>query len=141
MWAINPQRDHLIDLVRRMRQHAEEMFTLRDIELRFSAPDVERNLKLSVDVRRDFFLIFKEAVNNAARHADCTEVEIELRAEGSWLSLQIVDDGVGFDPLIESEGQGLVSMRRRAQSLGGTLAVESQAARGTKIKLKIPYTR
>ena len=141
VWAINPQRDHLIDLVRRMRQHAEELFTLRDIRLHFNAPDMERNLKLDVDVRRDLFLIFKEAVNNAARHANPTQVEIEMRAEGAWLSLQIVDDGVGFDPLIESEGQGLASMRRRAQSLGGTLFVESQAARGTKIKLEIPYAR
>ncbi len=141
VWAINPHRDHLIDLVRRMRQHADELFTLRDIKLHFSAPDMERNLKLGVDVRRDLFLIFKEAVNNAARHANPTQVKIELCAEGSWLSLQIVDDGIGFDPLIESEGQGLASMRRRAQSLGGTLSVESQAAQGTKIKLEIPYTR
>jgi ligand-binding sensor domain-containing protein/signal transduction histidine kinase len=141
VWAINPQRDHLIDLVRRMRQHAEELFTLRDIELHFSALDVGRNLKLGVDVRRDLFLFFKEATNNAARHADCMRVEIELRAEGSWLSLQIIDDGVGFDTSIESEGQGLVSMRRRAQNLGGTLAVESQAAKGTKIKLRVPHAR
>src|SRR5205814_9313621 len=61
VWAINPERDSLRDLTRRMRQHAEEVFTLRDIELEFNAPGPERNLKLGAGVRRDLLLIFKEA--------------------------------------------------------------------------------
>jgi ligand-binding sensor domain-containing protein len=50
VWAINPQRDHLIDLVRRMRREAEELFTARDIKLGFQAPGEEQNLRLGVDV-------------------------------------------------------------------------------------------
>ena len=121
-----------------MRQHAEEIFTTRDIGLEFNAPGTEQHLRLGVDVRRDLFLIFKEVVNNAARHSDCSQVAIELRAEGLWLSLQIADDGVGFDTSIESEGQGLMSMRRRAQSLGGGLEIESHAGQGTTVRLRIP---
>ena len=140
VWAINPERDSLLDLVRRMRQHAEEIFTSRDIKLDFNAPDAEQHLKLGVDVRRDLFLVFKESVNNAARHSLCTYVEINLRVEGAWLALEIRDDGIGFDTSIESEGQGLMSMRRRARALGGTLDVTSRAGLGTAVKLRIPYT-
>jgi len=141
VWAINPERDQLIDLVRRMRRHAEELFILRDIKLQFSAPTLEQNLKLSVDVRRDLFLIFKEAINNVARHARSTQVEIKLAVEGPWLSLAITDDGIGFDPTIESDGQGLISMRRRAQTLGGALTIEAHTGRGTTIRLRIPRAR
>lgn len=139
VWAINPERDSLLDLVRRMRQHAEEIFTSRDIKLDFNAPDAEQHLKLGVNVRRDLFLVFKESVNNAARHSLCTQVEIKLRIEGAWLALEIRDDGIGFDTSIESEGQGLTSMRRRALALEGTLEITSGVGLGTIVKLKIPY--
>ncbi len=141
VWAINPQRDSVRDLVRRMRRHAEELFTLRDLGLTFNVPAQEQHLKLSVDVRRDLFLIFKEAVNNTARHSRCTAVLIALTIVGHQLILEIADNGVGFDPTGESDGQGLMSMRRRAANLRGKLEIESVAGQGTRIRVSVPYTR
>ena len=138
VWAINPARDSLRDLTRRMRQHAEEVFTLRDINLRFDAADSTDSLKLGVDVRRDLLLIFKEAVNNTARHSRCSAVEISLRADGSRLVLTVVDNGGGFDPSRESDGQGLTSMKRRADRLNGTFEITSVNGRGTTVMLAIP---
>ena len=138
VWAINPHRESLLDLIRRMRQHADEIFTLRDIELRFNAPDAAESLRLSVDVRRDLLLIFKEAVNNTARHSRCSRVEIDLRVEGSRLLLTVVDDGVGCDASLESEGQGISSMQRRARRLNGMLEITSGTGVGTTVRLSIP---
>jgi len=138
VWAIDPQRESLRDLIRRMRQHADEIFTLRGIELHFHAPSPADNVKLSMDVRRDLLLIFKEAVNNAARHARCSQVEIDLRVEGSRLVMAVVDDGVGFDTSLESEGQGLTSMQRRAQRLNGRIDITSGSGVGTTLRLEIP---
>lgn len=134
VWAINPERDHLIDLVRKMRQHADEVFTLREIQLKFNAPDAETNLKLGVTARRDLLLIFKESVNNAARHSACTKVEIDFRVEDGKLSLMIKDDGKGFMPSFDGEGQGLRSMKRRAENLRGTLTIDSSNECGTTVK-------
>ena len=67
VWAINPQRDTLLDLVRRMREHAEEVCLPRNIDLTFRSPGAESPSKLGIDIRRDVYLIFKEAVNNALR--------------------------------------------------------------------------
>ena len=138
VWAINPARDSLLDLTRRMRQHADEVFTLRDIELRFNAPDTKEYLRVGVDVRRDLLLIFKEAVNNSTRHSRCSRVEIDFRVKGSQLVLTLADNGVGFDTSLESEGQGLMSMRRRAHRLKGTLEITSGSGLGTTVVLTIP---
>ncbi len=138
VWAINPARDSLLDLTRRMRQHADEVFTLRDIALRFDAPGAHDSVRLGVDVRRDLLLIFKEAVNNSARHSGCSRVDIDLCVEGPRLVLSLADNGSGFDTSLESEGQGLMSMRRRAHRLKGTLEIASSAGAGTTVRLSIP---
>jgi ligand-binding sensor domain-containing protein/signal transduction histidine kinase len=135
VWAIAPEHDSLLDLTRRMRQHAEEVFALRDIDLSFDAPASDTDLKLSVGVRRDVLLIFKEAVNNAARHSDCSQVAIDFRVENAMLFLQIKDNGKGFAADSESDGQGLRSMTRRAKALGGDLIIESKD--GTLVKFEL----
>ena len=141
VWAIDPERDSLLDLTRRMRRHADELFTLRDIELNFNAPDAKESLRVGVDVRRDLLLIFKEAVNNAARHSHCTRVNIDLRVQPSKLLLEIIDNGTGFDQSIEGQGHGLRSMKRRAAALGGTLAIESRSGLETMIRVSVPLSR
>ena len=138
VWAINPHRESLLDLTRRMRQHAEEVFTLREIGLRFNATPAPDAVKLGMDVRRDLLLVFKEAVNNAARHSQCTLVEIDLHQHDSRLILTVADNGKGFDASADSEGQGLLSMRRRADRLKGTLDINSRPSGGTTISLDIP---
>jgi signal transduction histidine kinase len=138
VWAINPHRDRLLDLVRRMRKHAEEVLSSRGIKVSFSAPADNLDVKLGVDVRRDLFLIFKEAINNVARHAVPTRVDIVLQADRPMLRLLITDDGRGFDPGLRVEGDGLVSMRHRAQRLGGSLDVRSAAGLGTTIEARLP---
>ena len=141
VWAISPRRDSLLDLVRHMREHAEEVFALGDVSLSFGTPRIEQNMRLGIDLRRDVFLIFKEAVNNAARHGQCANVKILFSAASSGLSLLVEDDGVGFASVAEDEGQGLPSMRRRAQMMGGKLYVESEAGHGTTIRLEVPIAR
>jgi ligand-binding sensor domain-containing protein/two-component sensor histidine kinase len=135
VWAIAPEHDSLLDLTRRMRSFAEEIFASREIDLSFDAPSADTDLKLSVGVRRDVLLIFKEAVNNAARHSDCSQVAIDFRVENAKLLLQIKDNGVGFAADIENDGQGLRSMSRRARALGGDLTIESSS--GTTVKFEL----
>ena len=141
VWAINPRRDHLADLVRRMRREAEDVCAPRDIKLTFHAPDEARDLRLGVDIRRDLFLIVKEAINNAARHSRCQQVAIELQVSAPWLTLDIADDGVGFDLVSENDGCGLENMTRRAKALGGELTIRSSINEGTTIHLRAPFTR
>ncbi len=137
VWAIAPEHDRLLDLTRRMRRRAEEVFATREIELEFSAPPAETALKLSLGVRRNLLLIFKEAVNNAARHSGCTRVEIDFACTNSRLTLRVADDGHGFDAAETFDGQGLRSITRRAESIGGRLTIDSRPGRGTVVDFEM----
>jgi signal transduction histidine kinase len=138
VWAISPKRDSFLDLVQRMRRTATEMLGSRGLNYEFRAAEVDRDFKVGPNLRRDVFLLFKEALNNLVRHAQCEHVSISFELAGSVLVLTVWDDGRGFDPAATSEGQGLVSMRRRAESLGGELSINSVAGRGTELVLRCP---
>ena len=141
VWAINPQREHLHDLTQRMRRFASDLFTARNIKLQFQSSGADQDLRLDAEVRREVFLIFKESVNNIARHSDCTRAEIELAVEGRWLTMRANDDGKGFDVSAATEGNGLMSLRQRAKRLNGKLEVISAQGEGTAVVLIVPLNR
>jgi len=138
VWAVNPKRDQLRDTVQRMRRFAEDVFGPRDVEFEFHGPDQSRDLKVGADLRREVFLIFKENINNMARHSDCTFARVDLQIQRRWLVLKMSDNGRGFDVNSPSNGNGLASMRLRAEKLGGSLEVSSPHGSGTVVTLRVP---
>jgi signal transduction histidine kinase/ligand-binding sensor domain-containing protein len=138
VWAINPKRDTFRDLVRRMRQLADEALATQGIEVSFTAPDSDGDLRLGHELRRQVYLVYKEAVNNAARHAECERVAIEIALDHGRVSLTISDDGRGFDPTEESDGNGLANMRKRAGAVGARLDVRSTPGEGTTVTFEMP---
>jgi ligand-binding sensor domain-containing protein/signal transduction histidine kinase len=138
VWAVNPKRDHLRDLTRRMRRFADDIFAARNIEFQFRASELDRDVRLGADLRREVFLIFKESINNMARHSECAAASVDLQVEGGWLVLKMVDDGKGIYEAEIAEGTGLGSMRQRAQRLGGGFEVSSPNGDGTTVTLKVP---
>jgi signal transduction histidine kinase/ligand-binding sensor domain-containing protein len=138
VWAINPRHDRLSDLAARMRRFALDVLGGRGIVLRFHANDAQEHRRTSADFRRQVYLIFKEAVNNAARHAGCTQAVVELQVANGRLELHMTDNGSGFEPTSAGNGNGLVNMQRRAADLNGTLDLRSEPGRGTELKLTVP---
>lgn len=149
VWAINPQKEHLTDLAHRMRRFASDVLSGRNIEFRFQAPPPEQDFRLGADLRREVYLIFKESINNLARHSRAANAEIELRADRRFLILQVKDDGHGFDPEAlsngqadaEGDGNGLRNMHTRARRMGGELRIHSQKEQGTAIFLRVPMNQ
>lgn len=138
VWAINPKRDSVLEMVRKMREHAEEIFVPKEITVKFSEPDRIGKIKLPMDLRRDLYLIFKEAINNIAKHADCTKVQINFDIHHHEIILQIEDNGRGFDSAQEINGNGLTNMQKRTDRLKGSFQVDSAPSEGTKIIVRIP---
>jgi ligand-binding sensor domain-containing protein/signal transduction histidine kinase len=137
VWVINPERDQLHDLIQRMRRFASDVFTSSDIEFTFRAPSDEQQLKVSADVRRQLFLIYKECINNIVRHSGCSKAQIVLSVSSGVLELAVKDNGHGFDSARTVEGNGLVNMRQRARMISGDFQVYSNNT-GTTVRLKVP---
>lgn len=143
VWAINPKRDKLSDLSQRMREFASDVFSARDIAFRFRSTADGHGRRLDAETRRQLYLICKEGVNNAARHAQCTAVEITFAVQDHCLVLVVADNGRGFvddgSGTGPRNGNGLDSMRQRARALGGELDIRSQPQQGTTITLTLPF--
>jgi signal transduction histidine kinase/ligand-binding sensor domain-containing protein len=139
VWAINPRRDSFADLTLRMRRFATDLLSSRDIDFSFKAQEFA--LPLDVDVRRQLFLVFKEALNNVVRHAAAQRVELEFWVEDRSVVLSIRDDGCGFDAAAPGSGHGLHTMQARAERLHGRLTVDSVPGGGTQIYVRVPVGR
>jgi ligand-binding sensor domain-containing protein/signal transduction histidine kinase len=135
VWSVNPKRDTLGDLTQRMRSFASHDFPARNISFQFRVSSEYGDRKLSVEIRRQVFLIFKESVNNIVRHSGCSKAEIDFTVEREWLELRLSDNGHGFDSQGAPSGHGLASMMNRARRLGGELQIAS-GPHGTSISLR-----
>ena len=92
-----------------MRSLASDLFAASGTQFIFNAPPAGQNLSLGANLRREIFLIFKEALNNIVRHAAAQRVRIDLSVDQRQLFLQISDNGKGFNVADEKEGHGLVA--------------------------------
>jgi signal transduction histidine kinase len=138
VWAIDPSHDRLRDLVQRMRWFAGETLSYCGVALSFSAPEEDCELRLSVETRRQIFVIFKECVNNIARHSGARSASIEMRLEQHHLVLTVEDDGCGIDSCPRT-GHGLRNMEQRARMLSADFDITNRPGGGTHIVLRVPF--
>lgn len=103
-----------------------------------------QNGTLSADLDRQLgvYRIFQEALTNVARHANASEVTVNLAWDGEWLTLEVRDNGVGLPDRIGTEtGLGLLGMRERARDLNGQIDISRHPGGGTQVRLRVPYIR
>ena len=138
VWAIQPHKDHLSDLRQRMRRFAADVLSARNVEMHWSVSESGRDFELNTELRRQVYLIFKESINNIARHSRATEARIALRVVERQLALEVSDNGCGIERWDQDDGNGLKSMKLRAARLGGELEVRSAEGQGTTVLLRAP---
>ncbi len=138
VWAIQPHKDHLSDLKQRMRHFAADVLSSRNVEMHWLVSDSGPDLELDTELRRQVYLIFKESINNIARHSRATEARIALRVVDRHVALEVSDNGCGMECVDPGDGNGLASMKLRAARLGGELQVRSAAGQGTTVLLRAP---
>jgi signal transduction histidine kinase/ligand-binding sensor domain-containing protein len=138
VWAIKPDNDTMQKLIARMREFATNVLEAKDILMDFMADEKLNDFKPDMEIRRDLFLLFKEAVNNAAKYSKGSRVSISLEAHGQKIKLIVQDNGQGFDVNNADSGNGLGNMQRRAGALRGQLKIASGPDIGTTITLIAP---
>ncbi len=135
VWMINTRNDRFENIMIRMRTLAAEFAETSDCALKLDFDEKLNDVKLNMEERKNFYLIYKEAINNTAKYAGCKTVWVEMRLEGDIVKLKVRDNGKGFDVANTTHGNGLFNMKKRAQMLKGTLMVESTVGEGTVLEL------
>ena len=101
---------------------------------------VEEERRLPIVIEEELYRIAQEGLNNVVKHAEATQVQIQLKYDENTVLLEMIDDGKGFEleTVSQSGGFGLQGIQERVQQLGGTLKIESVPFRGTRLSVRIP---
>jgi signal transduction histidine kinase len=128
------------DVSTSLGQLAAELRANTLMNVSYEHPDKTTVLGLDEPKTEELLLIAREALNNIRKHAQARNVTLSLKRADHAITLEIVDDGIGFDPQLMShtQGNGLRNMQERARALGGTLQISSQPAKGTSLLLSLP---
>ncbi|MCB0631499.1 MAG: two-component regulator propeller domain-containing protein [Saprospiraceae bacterium] len=166
IWSIDSRKDRLEDLVGRMHEHADEM--LLPLNIRYDiqiSHKLDRAQKIPANIRQDLYFIYKEAVNNIAKHSNANRVFINMRQQGNFFELRIKDNGSPVEQLAtvssgevagqisgaeanqaiptaalqqnkKKSGQGLSNLRMRAERLKGTLEIKTDNGYSILLRMK-----
>jgi signal transduction histidine kinase len=135
VWAVNPANDQGIKLFERMEAYASDACAVTETRLHFDCEMEMHSLSFPPDYRKNIYLIFKEALNNALKYANAQDIRITIERKGPRLHLVIKDNGKGFDTGTEYDGNGLRNMKTRAKEIHGELILLSAVRSGTTIDL------
>lgn len=123
-----PLSDRLQELVSRMG-------AVYPTRIRLTIEGMDRRPGLDDDT---LLLIASEAMSNALRHSNADNLWVELDLREDTIRLEVGDDGTGFDPSEPSQGMGLANLRSRATDAGGTVHIESEPGKGTRVRVELP---
>ena len=137
VWTINPENDQFEKIVLRMKNFAYELLGARNIDFEFNADEDITKTKLSMDVRKNLYLIFKEATNNLVKYSEANKAVINIKEEKNNLIMSIRDNGKGFDKQQSRVGNGLMNMKKRAEEIGAHFIIDSKPGHGTNIEIKL----
>jgi signal transduction histidine kinase len=135
IFELRPESLENEGLVTALTKQAAAIQTRHGLALRVDLcdePDIPLDAKLLM------YRVAQEALHNIVKHAQASQVDLELACRENWVSLVIRDDGLGFDTMIPSQGLGLRSMRERISQASGQFEVKSEPGKGTEIMAQIP---
>ncbi len=130
-----PRSLHDLGLESTIRWHARNVLEAHGLRVHL---DIQARQTLPHDLEIRLFRIVQEVFANIVKHARANQVKLTLRAKPAGTQLTIIDDGKGFSPSQPRTGLGLDSIRRRAESAGGSFSIESAKGKGSKFVVTFP---
>jgi signal transduction histidine kinase len=139
-WILEPANDTFDKLFEKIHAFSRRILSAANISLLYENEETTLNeLKISMERRRDVYLIVKEAIHNIAKHAQATEGRIRVTREKEGVRVVISDNGIGFDVEEKTgEGNGLLNFQSRAAASFIKLDLQSTPSVGTTISMLIP---
>jgi two-component system sensor histidine kinase UhpB len=140
VWTVNPKNDHFENVLQRMHLFATEILDAKNIQLELNNDASLNNAKLTMKQRKNLYLFFKEAINNAAKHSGAKKINVNIIKKEQSIEMHISDNGSGFNTSEIFNGNGMNSLKKRADELNGMYNINSQANKGTTVQLKFKIT-
>lgn len=140
VWAIKSENDSFENVLQRMNQFASEILDAKNIALDFISDETLSTSRLTMKQRKNLYLFFKEAINNAAKHSDATNISVRIFQKGHHVEMIIRDNGKGFHTSETFQGNGMSTLKKRADELNGHVNIQSQINKGTVVELKFRVT-
>jgi signal transduction histidine kinase len=139
IWNVNPKFDSVAELLQKMTRYASESLEAAGISYVVEQPESIPAIALNSKLKYNFFLIFKEGVNNAAKYSKANQVSIRFVCTARALSFEITDDGIGISDEQRGKGNGLGNMAARAADINAGLTIDTAPEKGTRILLTVKY--
>jgi two-component system, NarL family, sensor histidine kinase UhpB len=136
VWMIKPGETEGVSLRQRMESFAYEICSSKNINVQTRLSDLE-TATLDMEQRKNIYLIFKEALNNAVKYSGTGKIDISLAVENNELVMEVKDFGKGFENSGVKKGNGLDNMRYRAREMGASYEILSSENNGTTIQVKL----
>jgi len=140
VWAIKSENDSFENVLQRMNQFASEILEAKNISLDFISDGALSTSRLTMKQRKNLYFFFKEAINNAAKHADAKKISVHIFQKDHHVEMIIKDNGKGFDTSQTFPGNGMNILKKRIEELSGYLIIHSQMNEGTVVSLKFKIT-
>ncbi len=138
VWAINPENDSVELLFEKMRSFALQILTVQNISVDFKNEyQHAKSLKMSMEQRGNVYMMYKEAINNIAKHAQATKVSVLISKTKEGFKLEISDNGKGFDYQENHEGNGLKNFKKRAEESFMDFKMSSEIGKGTALEMMV----
>ena len=135
IWTIKPDHDVLEGTLVRMKEFSIPLLEAKGIDFDFHIDESLRQANLDMTVRKILYLVFKEAINNAVKYAEATRITVRLTQENRKITLEVSDNGKGFDPATIRRGNGLNNMQKRAAEINGAFTLEARQGGGCTVRL------
>ncbi|GAA4449822.1 hypothetical protein GCM10023189_09530 [Nibrella saemangeumensis] len=136
VWSMRSDTDNAFKLAQRLESFGRELLSPLGIELVCQTDPNLASLKLAPDAVRNLYLVGKEALHNAAKYAQATEVHLNVCQQGGKVLIFVKDNGQGFDPATAVLGNGIESMRKRAEAIGARYQMHTRPGEGTVVSVE-----
>ncbi len=138
IWAMNNSEFVFEDLRSRIFNFIEKAkFAREDVTFKFTIDEALQNIKLSSLVGINIYRTIQEAINNAVKYSEASEISVDVLKKNEQIEIEIKDNGKGFDINTIDFGNGLYNMKKRVEEVAGVLKIESNINRGTIINILI----
>ena len=119
----------------RIKRFASKLLDAKEIDYSIIIDESISKAKLAMETRQHIYLIMKEAINNLVKYSDCTRACIRVKFDHNYLNIEISDNGKGFNQQKIQFGNGIISMKKRAEAINGQINIDTEVNKGTTISL------